>query len=587
MPIDGIMLSAVCRELQTKIMHAKVEKINQPEKDELIFHLHCPENREKKNCRLLVSAGSSSPKVHLTEQNRENPAVAPNFCMLLRKHIAGSRIVEIEQPGLERVLMIMFEAKTEMYETVRRRLIIEILGRYSNVIFTDGEGQIYDSLRQVDFSASVGRSILPGLRYELPPAQDKRNLLAFETEDLLDFHSEQRLDHYLVSEFVGVSPLFARECSYLCTGRTDARLNELSEGEKENILAKLKGFAGKIEQGHFSPCLIKKETHTDFYCFPVLQYGSESALEKIDSPSEAIDLFYTERDKAEHIRRNSADVSKMLSTIAARIERKIAARKQDLADCEKAMKYKQYGDLILSNLYSIRLGAEMADVSDYSSGEEIRVSVPLDKALSPAQNAQRYYKRYKKARTAMEKLETEIPNAEREAAYIYSVLESLSFAENVADIAQIRKELADSGYSKHSVSKKQSKQKKDAPPKLSEFCSSGGLPIYLGRNHYQNDYLTTKFADKRDIWFHVKNYPGCHTVLKCGGEADDLSMTEAAVIAATFSKASAGQKVAVDYTQIKNVKKPNGAKAGMVVYDPYKTAYVVPNPELAERLRKK
>lgn len=587
MPIDGVMLSAVCRELKTKIINAKVEKINQPERDELVFHLHCPENPEQKNLKLLISVGSASPKVHLTGQARENPQVAPNFCMLLRKHIAGSRIVDISQPGLERVLCLTFEARTEMYETVRRKLIVEIMGRYSNVIFTDGEDKIYDALRQVDFSASVGRSILPGLQYVLPPAQDKLDLLHYSGEDIFDFTAEIRLDKEIVQRFIGVSPLLAREISFLCTGSTDCRLNTLSEKQQTGVLSKIKEISDRIRRGDFSPCVIKKEKPIDYYCFPVMQYGAESETENFVSASGAIDSFYTERDKTEHIKRNSADISKILSNASARVARKIIARKQDFADCEKAMKYKDYGDLILSNIYAIRQGEDRAVVVDYSSGFAEEREIPLDKSLSPSKNAQRYYKLYKKARTAMEILKTEIPNAEKEAEYLNAVSESLVFAENVSDLAQIRRELAEAGYIKNSSSKKQAKQRKDAPPKLSEFVSSEGIPIYVGRNNYQNDYLTTKFADKRDIWFHVKNYPGCHTVLKCDGrEFSDLSMNEAAIIAATFSKASSGQKVEVDYTQIKNVKKPNGAKAGMVVYDPYQTAYVAPDADLAEKLKK-
>ena len=587
MPIDGIMLSAVKHELKNKIIGAKVEKVVQPERDEIILYLHTPQLTEERNPKLILCANPSYPKLHLSNTTKENPKVPPNFCMLLRKHLMSSRITDIEQPSLERVLIISLEARTEMFEMVKRKLIVEIMGRYSNIIFTDENNIIYDALRPVDFTVSTKRQLLPGMVYELPPAQDKKIINENISFDDFDFTSGQRLDKELLSRYIGFSSLICREIAFLSCGRTDVVLNELSDSEKEKLIFQLKKFCKKIKEGEFKSQILWKEEPFDFYCFEIFQYGMSVKNVDYSSPSKAIDEFFAEKVKSEHIKRNSADILKVLTNTASRINRKIEAQTQDLVDCDKAQKYKDYGDLILGNLHLIKSGAKSAFVKNYYSENDENVEIPLNPSLNPSQNAQKYYKIYKKAQTARSILQRELPLAKKELEYIESIFDSLVFAENLSDLAQIRRELTDSGYIKNNQ-KINPKQKKASGPKLLEFTSSEGVKILVGKNNYQNDYLTLKVANKLDIWFHTKAYPGCHTVLFASEkETTDISLNEAAIIAATYSKAGQGQKVAVDYTQIKNVKKPNGSKAGMVTYDNYKTAYVVPSQELADNLSKK
>lgn len=587
MALDGIFLSSICKELNTDIIGAKVEKITQPEKDEIIFHLHSPQRRKEKHIKLVISVNPSCPMIYLSSDNKENPIVAPNFCMLLRKHLSSSRILSVSQIGFDRILVFDFESKTEMYETVRRRLIVEIMGRSSNIIFTDGNNIIYDAVKQVDFSVSSKRQILPQLVYEFPPKQDRADIVS-SPEFIYDFSSEEKADKVICSYYTGFSPLISREIVFYATKESDKRLCDFSDTEKRRLAEKIYDFSSKIKDGKFEFSVIKKEKPLDFYCLPINQYGDSVEKFSYDSPSEALQNFFAEKVKIEHIKRHSSDISKAVTTAIARISRKISIRKEELENCNKADKYKLYGDVLFANINILKEKESFARVTDYFSEGTPDITIPLDPSLTPVKNAQKYYKLYKKAQTAKEMLKKELPAAVSELKYLESIKNSLETAENLTDLKEIREELVKEGYIKNNLKNKAVRKGRSTDFKPAVFVTSENVPVYVGKNNFQNDWLTTKFADKQDIWFHVKNYPGSHTVLACAGkDYSEISLNEAAIIAATFCSVSGGEKIEVDYLPVKGVKKPAGAKPGMVVYEGYRTVVVYPDKSVAEKLRSK
>lgn len=588
MALDGIFLSALAKEFNDDLQGAKVEKINQPERDEIVISLHAPARQKNKHVKLVISVDPAHPVIYLSENaGKENPIVAPNFCMLLRKHLSSSRITGVRQAGLDRVIIIDFESRTEMYETVERRIIVEIMGRFSNTIFTDGNGVIYDAIKQVDFSVSSKRQFLPQLEYELPQAQERKDI---RTDPLFlpDFSSEERADKVLNFYFTGFSSLISREAIYYATKTTDKRLCDFSDGEKEKLQSFLTTLSENIKGGNYKCVTVTAEKPVDFYCFPISQYGNIAEVTEYGSPSETVEAFFAEKMKSEHIRRHSSDLMRAVNTLISRVARKISARKSELENCRKADEYKLYGDVLFSNIAAVPPKASSARLPDYYSEDMHEITVPLDPSLSATRNAQRYYKLYKKLKTAEDMLSREIPAAENELEYLESVKTSLITAENVSDLREVKEELIKEGYIRKPTNGKNIKKQKSAF-NPAEFETSEGIPVLVGKNNTQNDLLTTKFADKHDIWFHVKNYPGSHTVLLCSGrEYTNISLNEAAIIAATFSSiAENGGKVEVDYIEVGSVKKPNGAKPGMVVYEGYQTAVVTPDKALAEKLRKK
>lgn len=582
-----MVVRALASELSSVCLDAKVEKVVQPEKDEVVLYLHCPNGGEsRKHGKLLLSANPSRPKIHFTSIVKENPIVAPNFCMLLRKHLTGARIISVSQPSFERIIEIVFETKTELFETVRRKLVLEIMGRSSNLIFMDGDDRIYETLRPVDLTTSSKRTILSGVKYEAPPSQNKLPL-SYSTIESWHCSSEKLLSQQLLDTYWGFSPLICREIAFEGTGDCSARCDTLSEESRARVSSVLASLNEKIIKSDFSPCILKYEGKpTEFSCFSIFQYGETTETIQFLSISDAIDDFYSEKDKTEHLKRSSDDIQKLLSTVNGRLVRKIAAQEKDYLDSLEADKYRQYGDLIFANIGLIPVGVKTARVIDYTNENMPEISIPLDPSLSANKNALRYYKLYKKAQTAKEFLAREIPATKDELAYIQSIADALCFAETAADFDGIREELRSSGYLHE---RKQTASRKMPSAKFACFLSSEGAKILVGKNNLQNDELTMKTASKNDIWFHVKNYPACHTVLFTDEvEISDCSLNEAAIIAATFCSASkSGQKLEVDYTLVKNVRKPKGTRPGMVIYENYKTAYVAPDLDLCERLRVK
>ncbi|MBP3300133.1 MAG: NFACT family protein [Clostridia bacterium] len=576
MPIDGVMLRALKDELSDH-GGARLDRITQPERDEVILFFYS----KGKNRRLLLSANAASARVQWVGYPKENPAYAPNFCMLLRKHLASARLIEAVQPGLERVLVLRFDCKNDFYEAVEKRLIIEIMGRASNLILTDGEGRIYDALRQVDLGSSSPRRILPGVIYELPPSQNKISLLDEFTIPRPD--GEVRADRFLTSSFEGFSPLLSREISFRTFGTCDADLSRYADFGIPALQESLSALKDDILQRRYRPTVLKTDVPKDFYCFPITQYGESYTTQGYETCSDAMDAFYSEKDTVDHIRRHSADISKLISTSLSRLSRKIEAQRAELADSAKGEEYRLYGDLIVSNLYRFKGHESSVVLTDYTQDPPRDVKIALDPSLSASRNAQIYYKRYKKAQTAKNVLKEQIDLACAELAYLQTVSDALTRAGTLSELVDLRRELAGQGYLRKAQSKRNTKDREMSKPL--RYVTSDGFTVLCGRNNMQNDTLTLRTAERRDIWFHVKNSPGSHTILISEGKTPtNEAMTEAAIIAATNSSLREADNVAVDYTEVRNVKKPAGAKPGMVVYETYKTAYVTPDQTLCGRL---
>ena len=579
MPIDGIMLRALKDELSSHA-GARLDRITQPERDEVVLYFYS----KGENRRLLLSANAVSARVQWIGYPKENPSYAPNFCMLLRKHLASARLIDVVQPGLERVLILRFDCKNDFYEAEEKHLIVEIMGRSSNLILTDGAGKIFDALRQVDLSSSSPRRILPGVLYQLPPSQNKISILEDFSFPVPD--GEIRADRYLTQTFEGFSPLLSRELSYRAFGSCDADLSQFHDFGVGKLSEEVLRLKERVLNREYVPTVLRSDAPKDFYCFPVTQYGASYACDSFDTCSAAMDVYFSEKDIADHIRRHSADISKLISTLLARLSRKIEAQRTELADSAKAEEYRIAGDLIISNLYRFKGHESSVVLPDYTKDPPEDVKIALDPSLSASRNAQIYYKRYKKAQTAKNVLKEQISLAEKELAYLNTVSDALSRASGLAELTDLRRELAGQGYLRKASSKRNAKDREQSKPL--RYVTDDGFTVLCGRNNLQNDTLTLSLADRRDLWFHVKNSPGSHAVLLAEGKTpSNEAMTQAAVIAATNSSLRESDNVAVDYTEIRNVRKPSGAKPGMVIYETYRTAYVDPDPTLCSRLNKK
>lgn len=579
MAFDAVAVSALTQELQNTIIDGRIDKVYQPERDEIILSIRTFTGAFK----LLVSASPANARAHLTQYSKENPKVPPMFCMLLRKHLQSGKIISVAQPGFERVLKITILGYNDLGDQVEKHLIAELMGRNSNIILTDNDGRIIDSARHIDFTQSSVRQILPGLQYQSPPPQDKAPILDPSSPISLDFSfAAQNADKAVMAAVSGISPITAREIIQKVTGRADTKCAELPPHLQAAIAAALDEYRGEILSGKFSPVVIKEAQSgrlIDFSASEVRQYGSAAACISFGSMSEAVEAFYHERDNRERMKQKSADLLRIIHTNLERLSKKLIIQQQTLRDAENKEEYKMYGDLLTAGIYLIKQGESEVTMPNYFAEGSPQIRIPISPMLTPAQNAQRYYKKYTKAKTAEIEVTKQLQTTEREIEYLES---ALALAENclcTEDINAIRAELAEEGYLKRRTEQKRRKQEISKPH---HFISSDGFDIYVGKNNLQNDTLTLRFANTSDIWFHTKKIHGSHTVIKLGINKDvpKSTMLEAAQLAAYFSKARASNQVPVDYTGIKNVRKPNGAKPGMVIYDNYNTVYVTPkSPE--------
>ena len=575
MPLDALCLTAVAGEVRAAVQGGKIDKIYQPTRDEVVLYIRGPAG----NVRLLLSANPGHPRAHLTERNRENPEQPPMFCMLLRKHLQGARILDLNQPPLERILDFRLETLDELGDRVERRLVLEAMGRSANLLLLDGEGRIVDCTRRVDGDLARGqRQLLPGLFYRQPPAVDKLNPFTLSPEELrlvLSNPLGKAWDKLLLDSFTGLSPLVARELAFR------------AGDDSEKLAAELEKLGKAVEENHFTAYLLVREGKpVDFTFLPVLQYGPETESIPRESFSALLDDFFSDRESAERVRQRGQDLVKSVTSARDRTARKLGNQARELEATKNRERLRELGDILTSNLHLMERGMSTFRTMDFYDPEGGKVDIPLDPLLTPQQNAAKYYKEYNKAKTAEEMLTIQIEKGEKELEYLNSVLENIALAEGEKDLQEIRQELTETGYLRRP--KTAAKRAKKVSGKPMEFRSSSGLRISVGKNNSQNDLLTTKLAYKSDIWLHTQKIHGSHVILWLeGGEADAQSLTEAAQLAAYFSQARDGSKVPVDYTPVKYVKKPAGARPGMVVYTTYQTAVVEPDAELAKKLRVK
>ncbi|MDY4180489.1 MAG: NFACT RNA binding domain-containing protein [Pseudoflavonifractor sp.] len=574
MPLDAICLSALVEELRAALLGGKIDKIYQPGRDEVVLHVRGAAG----NVKLLLSASPSQPRAQLTELSRENPGTPPMFCMLLRKHLTGGRILDITQPPMERLVDFRLETIDELGDRVERRLVLECMGRRANLILLDADGRIVDCLRRVDGDMSSRRQVLPGMFYRLPPAPDKLNPFTCTQEEraaVLANPMGKSLEKVLLDGFTGLSPLIARELVFR------------SEEQSGRLAEELDKLRNDVKEKHFAPyLLVREDKPVDFTFLPILQYGPETECRRCESFSELLDGFYEVRDQAERTRQRGQDLIRSVTNARDRVARKLANQERELEATFDRERLRELGDILTSNLHVMERGMEVLRAVDFYDPECREIEIKLDPLLYPQQNAARYYKNYNRAKTAEKMLTIQIEKGEKELEYLNSVLESIALAEGERDLQEIRQELTDTGYLRRQ--KTAAKREKRLSGKPMEFRSSSGLRISVGKNNSQNDQLTTKMASRGDIWFHTQKIHGSHVILWTGGEDPDArSLQEAAALAAYYSQARESKKVPVDYTPVKYVKKPAGARPGMVIYTTYQTAYVAPDGELARRLRVK
>lgn len=566
MAFDGGFLYKLVAELKGAI-DCHIDKIYQPSKDELVFLLR------KKGFvkRLLITVKSGGVRIHFTENKFENPAVPPNFCMLLRKHLSSARLIEVVQNGFERVVELMFSATNEMGDTVNLKLVCELIGNQANVILVRDDGKIIDALRHSDVETAK-RLILPGGVYEYPESLKKKNpqtaVTRCEFEEIVSDNRE--ISKVLLSRFDGFSPLICREIEFLTHEYSNPDTTD--SAALETAFNKIVGALS----GESLPTIIYDENKNPFeFSYTEINQYPQYERKHFESLSLLLDAFYSEKDNATRISAAAHGIFKTVTNLKTRTQRKLALRLEELKSCENRDSLRIYGELLKANLYCIENGSSFAEVQNYYDENLALVRIPLDVTLSPAKNAEKYFKEYKKTYTAEQTLTKLTLQDREELIYFDSVLDSISRCATLSELDEIKQELIEAGYVKSSRVTKKAKSSKIS---LKEYQSEEGWRILVGKNNLQNDYLTTRLASKGDLWFHVKNIPGSHVVVFCGGaEVSDQTILEAATLAAKNSKAADSSQVPVDYTPIKNVKKPSGAKPGMVIYTTNKTVYINPN----------
>lgn len=585
MAFDAGMLACAVYEILSKSRGARIEKVYQPDRDEIHIQIRSLEGGK----RLLINAGSNNSRIGFTEIAKENPQNPPMFCVLLRKRLQGARLADIEQLGFERAVMLSFDTHDEMGFDTKCYLVAELMGKYSNLIFLDADKRIVSALKTVDFTTSSLRQVLPGMLYELPPKQDKLDPLTSDKEKFFALYESapksQRADKFIISSFMGISSAVAREMAYRAAGDTEAELFLCSP---DALYTAFSDIVGQIKSNTYTPTAVFSDEKPVEYAFCRLTHYEGMERREYESPSEMLDMYFESRDREVRVKQKATDILKILTNAETRLLRKIDKQRAELDECALGEEYKRNGDLITANIHMIERGmksVELIDYSDYRENDATfgKVRIELDSRLSPSANAQRMYKKYNKCKSAQRELTLQIEKAGRELEYVYSVRDALAHAENTSDLVEIRDELYSSGYA--------SKMKNYAPQKkkstsFMKFRTTGGYLVLCGKNNIQNENITFNMASKTDYWFHVKGKPGSHVVMICNGEEpDSIDFTEAAEIAAHYSSAEGADNVAVDYTFAKNVKKIQGANPGLVIYHTNWTAYVTPSPERISRLR--
>jgi predicted ribosome quality control (RQC) complex YloA/Tae2 family protein len=559
MALDGIVIANLARDFNEAFTGARISKIAQPENDELLLTLKGPGGQK----RLILSASASLPLAYITDKNKQSPLTAPNFCMLLRKHVANGRILSVTQPGMERILVFEIEHLDDLGDLCRKKLIVELMGKHSNLIFCDEEGMILDSIKHISAQISSVREVLPGRTYFIPAQQDKKNPLEETKDGFLELISAKPMSvaKAIYTSYTGISPLAANEMCYRAHIDGDAPCASLQAVELFALEDVFHSVMEDICLGNFHPNIIKSgEEPVEFSSIILTSYADCESI-SCDSVSEVLESYYSERSAFTRIRQKSADLRHVVNTVLERNRKKYDLQQKQLKDTEKREKYRIYGELIHTYGYQVEEGSKGFDALNYYTNEMIRV--PLDPGLTPSENAKKYFDKYGKLKRTYEALIDLIEDTHMEIQHLESIATALDIAQSEADLQQIKEELMECGYVKHKYTKKKQQQKS----KPYHYRSTDGFDIYVGKNNYQNDELTFKVAEGNDWWFHAKGMPGSHVLVKTKtGDLPDRTFEEAGKLAAYYSKGRGSEKVEIDYLQKKNVKKPNKAKPGFVVY---------------------
>ncbi|MDF2556260.1 MAG: hypothetical protein K0R71_88 [Bacillales bacterium] len=557
MAFDGLFTKAMTDELSNQLTGGRINKIHQPSSNEILMVIRA----NGKNQRLLLSAHSSYARIQLTNEPIENPNEAPMFCMLLRKHLEGFFIEEISQPNFDRIVLLKVRGRNEMGDLTSKHLIIEIMGKHSNILLVDSDRNvILDCIKHVAPAMNSYRTLLPGQPYISPPTQGKINPLTASNTDLENLHlTDETISKELVNRYAGISPFFAK--------------NVMSSSNFVDYLQKMR-------HSDYFPSIMHADGKETFYIWPIIKNADE--VKTFHSLSEMLDRFYFGKAERDRVKQQSQDISKLLQNEKEKNEKKVGKLEETLVDAEKAEIFKKYGELLTANLYHLKRGMETAEVIDYYDESQSVISIELDSRKTPNENAQHYFLKYQKAKKSVEFVLEQIDLAQKEIAYLDNVLHQIQTA-SPSDLAEIREELEEQHYLR--VRHVRKKKATTGKPILDKFESSDGTEILVGRNNIQNEFLTMKLAGRNQLWFHTKDIPGSHVVIRNEAPSNE-TILEAAGLAAYFSKARESSNVPVDFTRIKNVKKPSGAKPGFVTYDNQKTVYVTPSEELVLKLRR-
>ncbi|MEN8904576.1 MAG: NFACT RNA binding domain-containing protein [Clostridiales bacterium] len=583
MPFDGIITKFIIEELNSKILFGRIDKIHQPEKDEINITLRS----KGKNLKLLLSIGSNYPRIHLTNVSKKNPDKAPLFCMILRKHLTSSKITAIKFMDYERIIKISFENTTDLGEISIKNLIIEIMGRHSNIILTNNNNKIIDSVKHIDFEISSKREIMPARDYLLPPSQNKISPDKY-TDDILFTDNFQKLNtmvfKFILDNIKGLSPLICNEICYMSNINPKNSVDTLTQNQIDTLKKNINYTIKQITNNKFRPVTIYSNNKPlDFHCLN-FEYKNK-ILKHHDTMSDLLDEYYYEVDKINHLNQKKYHIQKTLQNNINRCTKKISIHDSIIRKSANTDKYRLYGELITANIYNMKSNIKKIKLLNYYSTENEYVDISLKPTLTPNENAQFYYKKYSKSKTAIIESKKQVELAKSELYYLESVFHNLEIASEIEEINEIKEELVQQNYL---IDKKKSKKKILKISKPHHYISSNGYDIFVGKNNVQNDILTLKSSQSNDIWLHTKDIHGSHVIIKTNNSdfIPDKTLVEAANLSAFYSKGKLSSKVPVDYTKVKNVKKPSGAKPGMVIYVNYKTIYITPHEELIKNLTK-
>lgn len=559
MAFDGITVAALVQELRDNLTGGRIAKIAQPEPDELLLTIKTPAGQRK----LYISASASLPLIYLTDENKLSPMTAPNFCMLLRKHIGNGRITSISQPKLERIISLHIEHLNELGDLCEKKLIIEIMGKHSNIIFCDDKDMILDSIKHVSAQMSSVREVLPGRTYFIPDTMEKSDPLSVNEKKFLDTLKEKPvpLGKAIYTSFTGISPVIAEDICFLAGLDSQLPASELDEDTLLHLFRQFSYYMDDIRGCHFHPCIYYDGTSPKDFGAVALSHFSNYTKQEFTSISEVLNTYYATKNTLTRIRQKSADLRHVVQTALERNRKKYDLQKKQLRDTENREKYKVYGELIHTYGYNLAPNSRELTALNYYTNEEI--TIPLDPTLTPAENAQKYFNKYNKQKRTFEALTELIQETADDIHYLESISNSLDIALTEADLIQIKEELMQTGY----VRRKYTKKKEKITSRPMHYISSDGYHMYVGKNNLQNEELTFSFANGNDWWFHAKGAPGSHVIVKTGGdELPDRTFEEAGRLAAYYSKNRGSDKVEIDYVEKKHVKKPNGSKPGFVVY---------------------